>query len=79
MPLLIGALLIAAVLGLFTTRRVALAGTSLACGIVLVAFVWAVVDGKGDDPWWLVLIAVAGCALAMGLAGALPRARDARR
>lgn len=79
MPVLIAAVVVAAVLGLFAPRRVALAGTSLACAVVLVAFVWAVVDGKGDDPWWLVLVALAGCALALGLAAALPRARDARR
>jgi len=78
MPILIAALVIAAILGLFASRRVALAGTTVVCAVVMVAFVWAVVDGKGDDPWWLVLVAVAGCALALTLAAALPQARRAR-
>ena len=79
MPVLIAALVIAAVLGLFASRRVALAGTTVVCAVVIIAFVRAVVDGKGDDPWWLVLVALAGCALALTLAAALPQARRARR
>ena len=78
MPILIAALVIAAILGLFASRRVALAGTTVACAVVMVTFVWAVADGKGDDPWWLVLVALAGCALALTLAAALPQARRAR-
>jgi hypothetical protein len=79
MPVLIVALIVAAVLGLFASRRVALVGTTVACSVVLVVCVWAVADGKGDDPWWLVLVALAGCALALSLAAALPQARRARR
>lgn len=78
MPVLIVALVIAAVLGLFASRRVALVGTTVVCAVVLVVFVWAVADGKGDDPWWLVFVAIAGCALALSLAAGLPQARRAR-
>jgi hypothetical protein len=78
MPVLILGLVIAAVLGLFASRRVALVGTTVVCAVVLLVFVWAVADGKGDDPWWLVLVALAGCALALSLAAALPHARRTR-
>jgi hypothetical protein len=45
MPILIAALVVAAVLGLFASRRVALAGTTVVCAFLMIAFVWAVVDG----------------------------------
>jgi hypothetical protein len=75
MPILIAALLLATILGLFAPRRVALAGTAAACAVVLFTFTWALADGRGDDPWWLLLVALACCSLALGLAAKLPAVR----
>jgi hypothetical protein len=73
MPLLIVTILVAVVLGAFASRRVALVGTGFVGLLSVAAFVWAVADGRGDDPAWLVAVAgvvtVASVALANGLAG----------
>ena len=61
MPLLALVLVVAVVLGLTTTRRVAVIGTAAATAAAYVAFTWAVVDGRGDDPVWLLALpALAG-------------------
>jgi uncharacterized membrane protein HdeD (DUF308 family) len=75
MPILIAALVVAVLLGLFAQRRTAMIGTAIACAGVLFTFTWAVADGRGNDPWWIMLIALAGCALALVLAATLPMAR----
>jgi hypothetical protein len=56
MPVLIATLVLAVLFGLFLPARVALVLTAAAAGFTAFAFVWAVADGKGDDPWWLVLL-----------------------
>jgi hypothetical protein len=65
-PVAIACLVLAVVLGLFAPRRIALILTAAAAAITVLVFIWAVADGKGDDPWWLIPIgtAVGGVALA---------------
>jgi hypothetical protein len=67
MPVIIVTLVIAVLLGLFAPRRIALAVTGAAAAFTVFAFVWAVADGKGDDPWWEIVVGVAGAALAVAI------------
>jgi uncharacterized membrane protein HdeD (DUF308 family) len=79
MPLLVLSALISAFLG-FTLRSSATA-YAVAAGLGLlgvVQMVWAVTDGKGDDPWPLVLIGIAGLAVNVGIVAATRRMRPAR-
>ncbi len=76
MPLLVLLLVLAVVLGLFTTRRTATATTTAAAVLVLLAFIWAVLDGKGDDPAWLIAVALAVSAGAIWLADRLADVRS---
>jgi peptidoglycan/LPS O-acetylase OafA/YrhL len=78
MPILLLTLILAVVLALTTRRPIALGVTAAASVISMVTFVWAVADDKGDDPWWLILVAGAVCALALGLCAALSGARARR-
>ncbi len=78
MPLIIATLVLAVGLGLWAPRRVALGVTAAAAAFTVFAFVWAVTDGKGDDPWWIILLAVASGTLALAVASALPRVRTQR-
>jgi peptidoglycan/LPS O-acetylase OafA/YrhL len=79
MPLIVVTLVGAVLAGLWLPRRTALAATAALCVITMVAFVWAVSDGKGNDPWWLVLVAVAACGLALGVVAFLSRRRLRRQ
>ena len=65
MPLIVVTLLAAIVCGLWLPARAALAVTAAFCAATLAAFGWAVLDGQGSDPWWLLLIAGGACALAL--------------
>ncbi len=61
--------------GTFAPRRVALAITGVASALTLFAFTWTVADGQGDDPVWVIGVAVVGCGIAVALADALSRRR----
>jgi len=78
MPLVIVTLVVAAVSGLLAPRRVALAVTAVAVALTLFAFVWTVTDGVGNDPAWIILVAVVGGGAALALADALSRVRARR-
>ena len=79
MPVLIAAVVISFLSGvLLRDRRTSMA---IACvlGLVgIVALVWAVADDKGDDPWWLIPIGVAGAAINVGAAVTGKRLRTRR-
>jgi hypothetical protein len=60
MPILIATLVLAVLFGLFAPSRVAVALTAVAAAFTAFVFIWAVADGKGDDPWWLVLVGIGG-------------------
>jgi hypothetical protein len=79
MPLIVVTLVVAVLTGLWLPRRAALAATAALCVVTLVAFVWAVSDGKGNDPWWLVVVAVAACGFALGVVESLSRRRSGRQ
>jgi hypothetical protein len=79
MPLIVVTLVVAVLTALWLPRRAALAATAALCVITLVAFVWAVSDDKGNDPWWLVLVAVAACGFALGGVAFLSRRRLRRQ
>ena len=78
MPLVIVTLVVAAVSGLLAPRRVALAVTAVAVALTLFVFVWTVTDGVGNDPAWIILVAVVGGGAALALADALSRVRARR-
>ena len=78
MPILIAAVALGVLLGIFAPRRVALALTGLAAALTVLVFVWAVADGKGDDPWWLIPIGIGGAALALTACHVLSAHRSAR-
>jgi len=78
MPLLIALLLIAAASGLLLQRRAALTVTAVASILVIGAFAWTVADGEGNDPAWLLLVAIAVCAGALALTTGISRARSAQ-
>lgn len=75
MPLVLITFVLAIVLGFFAPRRVAVGVTSLAAVGTLIAFTWAVADGRGNDPWWLLIIAGLGGLIAIFTANSLSRAR----
>jgi uncharacterized membrane protein HdeD (DUF308 family) len=67
MPLLVLSAVISLALG-FATRATVAYGVAASLGVLgVVQMVWAVTDGKGDDPWWLVLIGIAALAANVGL------------
>ncbi|HYN55615.1 MAG TPA: hypothetical protein VES03_00310, partial [Motilibacterales bacterium] len=68
MPLIIITLIIAVVSGLFAPRRTALIITAVAAVLTLASFIWSLVDGQGNDPVWLLGVAVLGCGAAMAVA-----------
>ena len=76
MPLLVLNAVISLVLA-FTARRTLAYGVAAALGVLgVVQMVWAVTDGKGDDPWWLVLIGVAGLVVNTALVAGASRGRS---
>jgi hypothetical protein len=76
MPLTILTLLIAVIAGMFAPRRAALTITCVAGALTIVSFAWAVADGLGDDPIWLLGVALLGCGGALGVANALSHWRQ---
>ena len=75
MPVLIGFLIVSVIAGLALSPRAARSVTATAALIALVALVWAVADGKGNDPAWLIAVAVAGVAIGAAVCEALVRHR----
>jgi uncharacterized membrane protein len=71
MPLIVITLVAAVGCGLWLPRRAAFTVTGALCVVTVVAFGWAVTDGRGTDPWWLLLVALAACALALTVVHAL--------
>jgi len=79
MPLLIAIVVISFVAGLVTSRA---AARLLAVALAVSAngvFVWAVADGKGDDPAWLLLLSIAAGAIAVTAAHVAGTLRVRRR
>ena len=79
MPLIVITLVVAVLTGIWLPRRAALAVTATLCLVTLTAFVWAVSDGRGNDPWWLVIVAVVACGFALGVVAILSRRRLRRQ
>lgn len=78
MPVMIGTIVISFLAGLLLRERRAATALAAVLGLLsVIALVWAVADGKGNDPWWIIPIAVAGAALAIAgaIAGHQLRAR----
>ena len=76
MPLVLITLIIGAVSGMFATRRVALALTGAAAALTLLQLIWAVVEGVGNDPWWIIPVGLVGCGIALAVAAGLSRGRQ---
>ena len=69
MPILIATVILSLLAGLLLRdRSVSIAIASILGLLSVVVFVWTVADGKGNDPWWLIPIAIAGAALAVAAA-----------
>jgi len=78
MPVLIATLVLAVLFGLFTPARLALILTTVAAAFTAVVFIWAVADGKGDDPWWLIPVGVGGGVIELMICLWLTRRRAER-
>lgn len=78
MPLIIITLTLAVVLGRLAPRRIALTVTAAAATVTLFAHIWATVDGKGQDPWWTVLVGAASAAVAIALCHRVSARRSRR-
>jgi len=68
MPIIYFTMLLGAVLGYTVERRVALTITAIVGVLAVGSFVWAVADDNGDDPAWIIAVAVAGVAVAIAIA-----------
>lgn len=79
MPLIVLTLLVAVVAGLWLPRRAAFAVTGALCAATLVTFVWSVADRTGDDPWWLVLVALTTAGLALAVVALFAQQRPHRQ
>jgi hypothetical protein len=79
MPLVVLTLVAAVLTGLWLPRPRAFAATGVLAVVTVAVFVWSVADGKGNDPWWIVLIALAASVVALGIVHALSRGRAERR
>ncbi len=69
MPVIIAVVVVSLIGGFaFSDRRKSVA-VAVGLGLLtLVAFIWAVADRKGDDPWWEILIGAAGALLCVAAA-----------
>lgn len=68
MPIVLLAMLLGLVFGLSVrppSRAYALTAIVNALGIAQMA--WAVADGKGNDPWWIIPLAIPFAAASFGL------------
>jgi hypothetical protein len=75
MPLAIATLTLAVLLGQFAPRRIAMVVIAIAAGLTLTQFVWVVVDGTGDDPWWWIPVGAALAAASVGACAVLSSRR----
>ena len=76
MPVLIAIVVMSFVAGLLVSRPAAVyAFTAVLAVLANVVFVWAIADGKGDDPAWIILFSLAGGVVAFGAAWAAIAAR----
>lgn len=67
MPLLILITIVGAVVGATVRKAGAAFAVTAVLGLVgIVQVVWAVTDGKGDDPAWLIAVGVAAAVLSLG-------------
>ena len=78
MPVLVAIIVLSFVIGLFARPQVA---RGCAIGLAVLAnavFVWAIADGKGNDPAALLALSLIGGALAVGAAHVASRLRVQR-
>ena len=67
MPVLIAIIVLSAVAGFVLPRAtVAYLFAGALAVLANVVFIWAIADGKGDDPAWLLALSLAGGAIAIG-------------
>jgi peptidoglycan biosynthesis protein MviN/MurJ (putative lipid II flippase) len=79
MPVLIAAVVLAFVAGLAIRPPAFAYAVSGALGVACnVAFVWAIADGKGDDPAWIIVLSLAAAAVALGATWVGLRLRSGR-
>jgi hypothetical protein len=69
MPVLIAIVLLSFVTGLLVRQTaVVYTFTGMLALLANVTFLWAIADGKGDDPGWIVLLSLAAGAAAFAAA-----------
>jgi uncharacterized membrane protein HdeD (DUF308 family) len=78
MPLLLLSLVIVVVVALAAKPSVAYTVAAVLGVLGIVQMVWAATDGKGTDPWWIVLIGIAALAVDLAVVAGLSRTRQAR-
>ena len=66
MPMLIAIIVVSAIAGLVARPPVAYGIAGVLAVLGNVAVVWAVADGKGDDPAWTLVLGIVGGLLAVG-------------
>ena len=83
MPVLAATIVVSAIGGLVIPRAtVAYLFAGALALLANIVFVWAIADGKGDDPAWLLLISLAAAAIALAatrVAVAIRRSLKSRR
>ena len=79
MPVLIAVVVLAFVAGLAIRPPAFAFAVSGALGVACnVVFVWAIADGKGNDPAWLMALSLAAAAIAIGATWVGLRLRSGR-
>lgn len=78
MPIVAFTILLGALLGYTLRARLAYAATAAVGAIAIAANSWAVLDDKGDDPSWLIAVAVAGAILALAATKSTSALRSTR-
>jgi len=76
MPVFIGFLVVSLLAGLLAPRTIAYGITAAAGAFTVFVFVWAVADGKGDDPVWLIALALGAVAIGFAVVEAAARGRS---
>lgn len=78
MPIVAFTILLGALLGYTVRARLAYIATAAVGAIGITSIVWAVLDDKGNDPSWLIAVAVAGGILALAAAKMTSSLRSTR-
>ena len=78
MPIVAFTILLGALLGYTVRARLAYIATAAVGAIGIATIVWGVLDDKGNDPSWLIAVAVAGGILALTAARLTASLRSAR-